>query len=153
MTRLSSGATVFMKWAMPVAWLGIVGGVGALMWRDPHVEPLALAMVCLMPVFFGAIYRFQIWPLADDVEDVGDALRVRRRGVELRVPLRDIVNVSVPNAPRSRRITLRLRRPGDLGDEITFLPRARMTWNLFARDPMAEDLIRRVDAAREESMR
>lgn len=148
MKRLSSRATPFLKWLMPAIWLLVVAGVGVLSWTDPHRDPVGIVIVCLLPVFLGLVYRFQIWPLADVVDDVGDALRVRRRGIEVRVPLADIVNVSVPNYSRSRRISLRLRRPGQLGDEIGFLPVSRWGWNPFARDPLVEDLIRRVDAAR-----
>ena len=140
--------TLFLKWVLPIIWLLIFGVVGVLALLQPHPDPDALVIVCVMPVFLALLYRFQLWPLADVVDDVGDALRVRRRGVELRVPLADILNVSAPRYSRSRRITLRLRRAGELGDEIAFLPVATLRWNPFARDPLADELIHRVDAAR-----
>ena len=148
MKRLSSRATPLLKWALPLGWMVVTATVGALAWLDPHRDLFALAVVCFLPVFLAILYRFQIWPLADVVEDAGDALLVRRRGVELRVPLADIVNISVPNYSRTRKVTLRLRRAGQLGDEIVFLPVTRLRWNPFARDPLVEDLISRVDAAR-----
>lgn len=148
MTRLSSRSTLFLKWMLPATWLLILGGVGVAAWLQPDPDPVALGMVCVMPLFLGLVYRYQIWPLADAVDDVGDALQIRRRGIELRIPLAEIVNVSVPNYSRSRRISLRLRRAGQMGDEIAFLPVTRLRWNPFARDPIVEDLIRRVDAAR-----
>jgi hypothetical protein len=146
--RLSSRATVFLKVVMPAFWLVLVVGVGVLMWLGPRPRMGALVMVCLLPVFLGLIYRFQVWPLADAVDDVGDALRIRRRGVEVRVPLADIVSVTERRNTRSRRVILRLRRAGALGDEIAFLPVARMRWYPSSRDPMVEDLLRRVDAVR-----
>ena len=116
MTRLSSRATPFLKWVMPAGWVLIVGGVGVMAWMATPRDPGALVVVCLLPVILGLVYRFQIWPLADEVVDGGDALR--------------------------------LRRCGQLGDEIAFLPSTRLHWNPFARDPLVEDLIRRVDEHR-----
>jgi len=111
-TRLSSRSSPFLKWGLPILWLLVFAGVGVAAWMQPHADVGALVMVCVMPVFLAVVYRFQIWPLADAVDDAGDALRIRRRGVELRIPLADIVNVSSSRHSRSRRITLRLRRAG-----------------------------------------
>ncbi len=153
MTRLSSRSTTFLKWFLPGIWLLVFGGVGVAAVLQPHPGLGALVAVCVAPVFLGLVYRYQVWPLADAVDDVGDALRVRRRGVEVRIPLADILNVSAPSYGRSRKITLRLRRAGQLGDEISFLPVARLRLNPFARDPTVEELIGRVDAARAGSAR
>jgi len=46
------------------------------------------------------------------------------------------------------RITLRLVRPGRFGREITFTPVKPFTMNPFTRNPVADDLIERVDKAR-----
>jgi hypothetical protein len=51
------------------------------------------------------------------------------------------------------RITLKLARPGRFGDEVVFLPQKPFSFNVFAKNPIAEDLILRVDAARRGSVR
>ncbi|MGH8123455.1 MAG: hypothetical protein ACREPT_11870, partial [Rudaea sp.] len=47
------------------------------------------------------------------------------------------------------RLTLRLRKPGPLGDEVAFIPKSSgFRLNPFRRNEIAESLIRRVDQAR-----
>ena len=93
------------------------------------------------------LFRKLVWDLADRVEDAGDALLVHRNGRELRLPLRDVLNVSMSQFTNPPRLSLRLRQAGPLGDEIVFIP-ARRSLNPFKRNPVAEELIRRVDEAR-----
>ena len=45
-------------------------------------------------------------------------------------------------------MSLRLRRPGKLGDEIVFIPKSTFQLNPFARNPVAEKLMARVDQLR-----
>lgn len=46
------------------------------------------------------------------------------------------------------RVTLRLVKPGRFGSEISFALPARFSFNPFAKHPVVEDLIVRVDKAR-----
>jgi hypothetical protein len=88
--------------------------------------------------------------LADEVRDAGNALVVRKGAVEVRIPIADIVNIECSAISNPRRMSLRLRTPGKLGDEITFIPPASIRhFSPFARNPIAESLIKRVDAARQ----
>ena len=73
---------------------------------------------------------------------------MRKGDVEERVPLANIMNVSASVAMNPPRITLRLVRPGKFGAEIAFSPVRTFTLNPFARNPVAEDLMLRVDQAR-----
>ena len=73
---------------------------------------------------------------------------MRKGDEEDMVPLSNVMNVSASTVTNPPRITLRLVTPGKFGDEVTFSPMKDFTLNPFARNPIAEDLIRRVDQAR-----
>jgi hypothetical protein len=89
-----------------------------------------------------------MWDLADEVHDCGDSLLIRKGSNEEHIPLSNIMNVSVSTNMNPPRITLRLVKPGRLGSEISFSPPSRLSFNPFAKNPVAEDLMVRVDQAR-----
>ena len=149
MKLLSSSTTFLMKRAFPMVWFGflllflVMGTVPAL-----KEGQYAFVLAPLLMAAFGyVLFRKLVWDLADRVEDAGDALLVHRNGRELRLPLRDVLNVSMSQFTNPPRLSLRLRQAGPLGDEIVFIP-ARRSLNPFKRNPVAEELIRRVDEAR-----
>ncbi|MBS0431613.1 MAG: hypothetical protein JSS21_04315 [Proteobacteria bacterium] len=110
--------------------------------------PFLLLPVAML-VFGYFLFRNLAWDLADQVQDGGTYLLVRRGSIEQRVQLSDILNVSMSQFTNPKRLTLRLRTPCQFGDEIAFIPKLP-AWqiNPFARNPVAEDLMRRVDSAR-----
>ncbi|MGH8106673.1 MAG: hypothetical protein ACREO2_10160, partial [Arenimonas sp.] len=69
-------------------------------------------------------------------------------GVEDQIPLQDIMNVSMSMGTNPQRLSLRLRKVGKLGNEVAFLPVRNFSFNPFAKNAIAEDLIVRVDCAR-----
>lgn len=150
MERISSGQTFFVKKIFPVLWLGIVlsiavaGVASGAAWNQPQmlIGPAVMAVVGMV------LFRKLIWGVADDVRDGGTFLLVRKGAIEERVQLANVMNVSMSQFTNPRRLTLRLRTPGRLGDEITFIPKAPSRINPFARNAVAEKLIARVDAAR-----
>jgi len=153
-----SRPTFFLKRVFPALWLGGVG-VGAVVaataffsGKDAggHPLPIMVLVVPLLMLVFGfTLFRKLIWDLADEVEDHGDWLRVRRGSVEERVNLVDVMNVSMNQFSNPRRLSLRLRKPGAFGDEIVFIPQTQgLRLNPFARNPIAERLIQRVDRLR-----
>ena len=149
MKLLSSSTTFLMKRAFPMVWFGflllflVMGTVPAL-----KEGQYAFVLAPLLMAAFGyVLFRKLVWDLADRVEDAGDALLVHRNGRELRLPLRDVLNVSMSQFTNPPRLSLRLRQAGPLGDEIVFIP-ARRSLNPFKRNPVVEELIRRVDEAR-----
>ena len=101
-----------------------------------------------MAVFGYFIMKKLVWDLVDEVYDSGDYLLVKNHGSEVRIDLTNIMNVSATTLVNPRRIVLRLREPGKFGAEIAFSPAARFTLNPFAKNPVAEDSIVRVDRAR-----
>jgi hypothetical protein len=159
MERISSGQTFFVKRILPWLWLVAVGIVAALPYlvppkpRNPAVHAPSPEMFLIVPVMmFGlgaVLFRKLIWDLADEVDDYGDHLRARRRGIEERVKLVDVINVNMSQLTNPPRLTLRLRKPWAFGDEMVFIPKApAFRLNPFARNAIAENLIRRVDEAR-----
>lgn len=102
------------------------------------------------PVFIGVIffmlYKELIFDLVDEVWDDGDALIVRNGGMEERIPLKDIKNVSYSPLSSPARVTLSLRQPGKFGSEVSFLP--PFEFIPFKKSPIVEELIDRIDAAR-----
>ena len=153
-----SRPTFFLKRVFPALWLGGVG-VGAVVaataffsGKDAggHPLPIMVLVVPLLMLVLGfTLFRKLIWDLADEVEDHGDWLRVRRGSVEERVNLVDVMNVSMNQFSNPRRLSLRLRKPGAFGDEIVFIPQTQgLRLNPFARNPIAERLIQRVDRLR-----
>jgi len=160
MTRISSGQTFFIKRIFPCLWLGFVA-VGlavavfapAAVAKNPAVHvppPYFFLFVPLMMLVFGVLlFRKLLWDLADSVDDARDYLLVRRGGIEQRVMLANVMNVSMTQFTNPPRLTLRLRQPGPLGDEIVFIPKTPgLRLNPFRRNEIAEDLLRRVDRAR-----
>ena len=157
MERISSGQTFFMKRIVPVCGLGGVvlflamGVFDASLHREPGSLQFLLAPV-LMLVFGFIVFRKLVWPLADEVEDGGSYLLIRRGDMEERVPLSNIMNVSFARFNNPRRVTLRLRTPCAFGDEIAFIPKMPLfQFNAFARNAVVESLMRRADDARGQS--
>jgi hypothetical protein len=149
MTRISARGMWFTKWLVPVLVLGYLAA-SLLLRRPPRdaIEQwvrLILPGIVVVALYFG--WKRTIWLLADEVLDAGDYLLVRNHSLEEHVSLTNIMNVSATSRFGSyTKITLRLVTPGQLGSEITFVPISPR--NPFARNAVADDLVKRVDDAR-----
>ena len=149
--RLLSKMTFFNKRIFPVIWFSIpalilLGGSvaawnGAQIPFQLFVVPIGLAVFC----FF--ILKLLVFDLLDEVWDEDETLLLRNGGQEDRIQLTNIINVSHATFTNPPRSTLTLRHPCRFGEEITFSPLARL--NPFSKDPIAKELIERVDAARQ----
>lgn len=160
MERISSGQTFFMKRVFPVLWLGFigVGAAVAIMAASSHPvvaprggpPPVVFMFFPVLMLIIGVVlFRKLLWDLADSVDESRDFLLVRRGSIEQRVAFANVLNISMSQFTNPPRLTLRLRTPGPLGDEIVFIPKApAIRWNPFKRNEIAERLIRRVDEAR-----
>jgi hypothetical protein len=87
-----------------------------------------------------------IFDLVDEVRDAGSELIVKNKGLEDRILLCDIMNISSTIFVSPARVTLTLRRPSIFGNEITFSPSSSLFG--FSRSPIVDELIQRVDATR-----
>ena len=154
MNTISSKQTYFSKRVFPVLWLGgvtifLVFGLATATSHKVPVDPMLLVVPVVMLVFGFVLFRKLLWDLADEVRDGGSFLLVRKGPVEQRIPLANISNVSMSQLTNPKRLTLRLRTPCEFGDEVVFIPRAPLfSLNPFARNAVAEDLMRRVYQAR-----
>lgn len=155
MNLISSRQTSFSKWVFPSLWLGgvalfLIFGVATNVSHAASPGNIVFLLVpALMLVFGFLLFRKLLWDLADEVQDGGDYLLVRKGTIEKRIPLSDVLNVSMSQFTNPKRVTLRLRRPCEWGDEIAFIPKMPVfKLNPFARNAVAEDLMRRVDQAR-----
>jgi hypothetical protein len=152
--RISSRNTFFVKRVFPVLWFGGVAlFLGTALTASLHARakpPLLLFVVPLLMFGFGYwLMRRLVFDLADAVYDEGDALRVRVRGEEERIPLANIMNISYAGLTNPPRATLTLRQPGRFGKEVTFSPVQKVFGPLLrTTNPIVSDLIERVDAAR-----
>ena len=151
--RISSRNTFFHKRVLPFLLFGLIalgvvapllltrGNLNAPPW-PVFAAPLAVAIVIYV------VLRKLVFDLADEVWDEGDALRVRFGEDEERIPLAEIINVSYAGVTNPPRITLTLRTAGRFGREVTFSPQQSFLSPLFRPNPLVNDLIERVDAAR-----
>lgn len=153
MKQISSRQTFWVKRVFPVVWFGILSLVSTgflfAAGQDKSLVPaLALVVPVLMAVFGYFLFRHLIFDLADEVDDEGDALVVRNNGETVRVALADIINVDSTPFINPPRIVLTLRNETQFGRKIAFSPKRPFTFNPFATNPVADDLIDRVDKAR-----
>jgi len=150
MKQISSKSLFFTKKIFPLLWFGflIFFVIQAIKSGAYEKDPMFLIVPCIMAVFGFLLMKKIVWDLVDEVYDCGDSLIVKGHGVEERIPLVNIMNVSASTNMNPPRITLRLVKPGRLGAEISFSPAAPFTLNPFAKNPISEDLIVRVDKAR-----
>jgi hypothetical protein len=153
MKRISSRATFIHKRVLPVFWFGFIaiylltmlffGNVG----HGLQLVPL-LIIPLLMAAFGYVLFRKLVFDLVDEVWDDADALVVKNSGAEERVALRNIINIGFSTLTNPARVTLTLREPGRFGKEIAFSPPRRFL--RFARSPIIDELIERVDRARQQ---
>ena len=149
MTRVSSQMTVFYKRVFPILFFGIllVVAVGPVLADSGKLLPLPfLFLPAFMAVFAYVIMKKVIFDLVDEVWDDGDGLIVRNGTAQERIPLSNIKNVSYSVLTNPPRVTLSLRQPGNFGSEVTFC--APMRFVPFAKSPVIDALIERIDAAR-----
>ena len=151
--RISSRNTFFLKRVLPPLLFGVLAlAVAApllLTRARPNAVPWpALGMPILLGLVFYVVLRRLVFDLADEVVDEGDALRVRFGADEERIALGEIINLSYSGITNPPRITLTLRSAWRFGREVTFSPRQSFLSPLFRPNPIVNDLIERVDAAR-----
>jgi hypothetical protein len=152
MQRLSSKSTSFHKRALPAVMVALllvfllIGAVGG--WSGPKGPPPLFFVIAALGLAIGlAYFRKFVLDLVDEVWDAGDALVVRNKGEEDRIPLSAIINVSYSSVGNPPRVTLSLRTPSRFGDRVSFA--APMNVVPFTESPLIGQLIGRVDAARQ----
>lgn len=156
MQRLSSRSTFFFKRVFPAFWFGfltlwIIGWTGSAL-ASHNMKMLAvLPGPVIMAIFGYAMFKWLLFGLVDEVWLDGEQLLLRNKGQEARVPLANVMNVNASVLVSPPRITLSLRQPSTtFGNSISFMPAGRVGMlAAFKPNPIAEDLIRRIDALRQ----
>jgi hypothetical protein len=147
MQRISSRMTFYYKRVFPFVMLGFVALFIALPFVVDKGPPLPAILIPIAFVVIGYfIMKKLIFDLVDEAWDAGDALIIRNKGQEDRIPLSAIMNVSYTSLMNPPRVTLTLRTPSLFGDTVTFAAPIRFV--PFASSPIIDELIRRVDDAR-----
>lgn len=147
MKKISSNSTWWFKWGMPSAFLAFLMLVVIMGWRQGGSIALLIAPIIMGGVMW-VMLRQKLFDLVDEVWDQVDALVVRHRGIETRIDLSNITNITDMTTANWPRVTLHLRLPCQLGDSISFAPQGG--GSILSRgNPIALDLIRCVDAARQ----
>ena len=151
MTQISSRMTFFYKRVFPIFWFGFLTlfmiGPTAVAWSSGQApQPMFFIMPIIMMVVGYAIMKKMVFNLVDQVFDVGDALLVKNGSQQEQIPLADITNISYVQMMNPPQVTLSLRQPTSFGDKVTFCAPTRLI--PFATSPVIDDLIKRVDAAR-----
>jgi hypothetical protein len=148
--RISSQATFFYKRIFPLFWIGFIVLFVLTVFSTTRRSPLAFTPLLAMPFFMIIIgyvlFRKLLFDLVDEVWDNGDELIVKNAGVEERIALKNIINVGFSTMTNPERVTLTLREPSRFGKDVTFSPPRRFM--PFARSPIVNELIERVDQAR-----
>jgi hypothetical protein len=152
MRRVSSKSTFLYKRIFPVFWFGfLVLFLGISLVTLPRSNQAAALPFLIMPLLmmgFGYfLMKKLIFDLVDEVWDDGDALEVKNRGQTQRIALTDIKNVNYAPLINPPRVTLSLRRSTIFGDQVTFCAPVRFV--PFASSPVINDLIDRIDLARQ----
>ena len=155
-TRISSSATVFHKRLFPFVWFGVTVVFASFAVHGALTKGFArpgIFAFLVVPVVMGIIGQFVmrklIWDLVDEVRDGGDFLIVRKGLYEERVSLTNVMNVSFSYGTSPPRVTLRLVKPGRFGADVAFIPIRERPFSLSARNPMVDELMVRVDKARQ----
>jgi hypothetical protein len=152
--KISSKQTWWLKRVFPVVWFGFCGFltcISALMAVDMvagDMKPdgwLILPIPAFMLVFGHFYSRRMLYDLADEVVDTGDSLVVRRDGLEVRIPLADIVKVETGTLDESLRVVLTLRTDTRLGRKIAFMPARPFTLDPGAPSPIVAELRERIE--------
>jgi hypothetical protein len=155
MRRLSSTMTVFYKRVFPVIWLLFlvlpIVALRNLPTRGGYALWPSFVPALMIFIVGFVLYRKLISDLVDEVWLDGDQLLVKNRGQQALTALADVININASTLTNPRRITVMLRTDSRFGRDITFIPASPIGFmSAFKPDPIASDLIERVDAIRQE---
>jgi hypothetical protein len=150
MQRISSSGTFFSKRVFPALFLGILGlfAVDAYRSNDFSSDTFVLVGLAFMAVVGIFIFRVFVWDLADEVNDHGTYLEVRRGRIIDRIEFSNIMNVSAAEYANPPRVTLRLVTEGAFGKNVSFSPKIPLSFRPLATSSVVEELTERAYAAR-----
>lgn len=123
---LTGGGTVYFGRVFPAVWTTVAGAVTAAAWLDllgegPTPTAVRWAMLSIWIAVSAVIIRYfgslrHVWRQGDELI-VGDA----RRG--LHIHLSEVLEIKESHFTQVKTVTLKLRRPTELGSSISFVPK------------------------------
>jgi hypothetical protein len=138
-----------MKRVIPAIWFGLMGFFAivfsAVMIREKRFDPMFVLGPVAMAAFGYLMMTLLVFDLVDEVWDDGDALVIKNKKKEERIPLKDILKVSHSIMTNPPRITLKLRQSCSFGEEITFCPEHSYFRLPLLSSPIASELRERID--------
>jgi hypothetical protein len=128
-----------------IAFVILTSVIDGSLWQNPLPTVMAL---CVLVTFLGYfLWKLPIHRLADSLIDCHDHLVARRRWTQESIPLASVAAAQVSTGLGVHRITIRLRVPSRLGQEIEFLPQASLWSSLSGVQQVASDLRDRANRA------
>jgi len=148
MTNIST-STYFLKRVLPTVWFGIVFVSVVTSFSSDGVSIFGLFVSAILALGGYKAFNEYAWDLADEVHDHGNRLVFRKGKLEQTVMLNDIVNVSYSKNAHPQQVTVRVRKEGKIGRDLSFSPKgAKRTLFGGSESPVVADLIDRIDRAR-----
>lgn len=153
MLKISSKITFYHKRIFPFIWFGFLLFFlllnGYLKLTSSANHPISFFLIpILMGVFGFVLMKKLFFDLMDEVYDGGDFLLLKNGKQQEEIPLTIIRNVSYSVFANPNRITLSLREECRFGKEVSFTPKMTFNLNPFHKNPLIEDLIKRIDEKR-----
>lgn len=148
-----SNSTFFYKKVFPVYWFGflifMLGIMTNTVLKNGQKLPLITLIIPIAMMAFGfVLMKVLIFDLADEVFDEGDHLLVKFGKREEKIYLSNIKHLNMTIMTNPKRITLTLREPCAFGTKVSFSPITPFSFNPVKPNPIAEELIERIDQSR-----
>ena len=125
---LSSRQTALMKFVVPVLWTLAFGGVVVMLWSERAGRspvPIEWKWMVLLIWFVGGLLIWRNCARLKRVQLDGGTLLVSDYRTTIRVPARDIEEVTENRWISMHPVTLHFRRPTEFGNEVVFMPKVR----------------------------
>jgi hypothetical protein len=136
---------IWISAAALVAYAAAPSMFNGELWRRPAVNLIPLGILGVFLVYF--LRKTAFHRVADQVVDCIDHLEVRKGRTDQVISFADVSAAQVSTRFGMHWITVRLRRPTKLGDQIDFLPQASLWGNLPAIQQVAARLTARAQQA------
>ena len=154
MKQISSQSTYLYKKLFPKFFYGFILIFVVIahiaMVKSGEVEVFFYLIPLSMAVISYVALNMLVFDLVDEVWDCGDSLEFKNKDVEERVPLSEIINLSLTAFSSPPRITVTLRNEGKLRKEIVFSPTVPVTLTPFRKPEIFDALLARVDNAKQD---
>ena len=146
MRTLSSAQTFLLKAIFPPLWFLLFGAVTVGMWsgsipmQDGSTSAMpAMKWMLLLAWLAGSAAIYWNCVRLKRVDLDGSTLLISNFRTTIRVPLRDIEEVTEARWINTHPVTLHLRRPTDFGSNIVFMPKARL-FGFWSSHPVVGEL-------------